>query len=275
MKFTSRLEPSSGMYVVLSDDGEQRIPTGRSHASRILAEQLAAFMSRDWDALRFAGVELPGAASKQDAIAVGEELHRTATKAIESPTGRMADPRYVPPEVINYPPVGREKFGVWGAKPAEQKPAETSDIGVPPEVLDAFKRAIKDHVGMHLNDGMPTDLYLRQMNGIQKNFLANCLYGKESEARKVFGRIVRDALRACDLQESPVSAIPTRADWGGSAPTRTNMENSRNYRATRAAAEKVMAMSSSSIANVIADFKNAQNEAMKQIPIELFNKFDD
>ena len=267
MKFTSRLEPSSGMYVVLSDDGEQRIPTGRSHASRILAEQLAAFMSRDWDALHFAGVELPGTAPKCDAVDVGEELHRTAAKAIGSPTGHMAGQKYVPPEVINYPPVSQDKFGVWGEKPAAQKPVVDCDIGMSEKVLDYFKRTIKNHVSMHLNDGMPTDLYLQQMNCIQGDFLANCLYGKEAEARKAFGRIVRDALRACDLQERPVSEIPTRADWG----------KSRGYRETREAKERAMAMSLSSerISGIISDFKNVQNEVMKQIPIERFTKFDD
>lgn len=62
-KFRSQLEASTGMYVVLSEDGSQRIPFGRTHDAKQQAEQTASLLSGDWEALRFAGVELPAEGS--------------------------------------------------------------------------------------------------------------------------------------------------------------------------------------------------------------------
>ena len=63
--FYSKRE-SAEMHVVLSHGNDQRIPFGRTHESKQLAEQAAALFSRGWAALAFAGVDLPGTPSFDD-----------------------------------------------------------------------------------------------------------------------------------------------------------------------------------------------------------------
>ena len=57
-EFYSKLE-ADGMHVVLSRDGNRRIPFGRTHAAKQNAEAVAALLSHDWHALSFAGYSPP------------------------------------------------------------------------------------------------------------------------------------------------------------------------------------------------------------------------
>ncbi len=55
-----------GMHVALSRDGNQRIPFGRTHVAKLNTEAVEALLPRDWGALAFVGVDLPGTPSFDD-----------------------------------------------------------------------------------------------------------------------------------------------------------------------------------------------------------------
>ena len=83
-EFYSKLE-ADGMHVVLSRDGNRRIPFGRTHAAKQNAEAVAALLSHDWCALSFAGYSPPAVGG------MGADPGKVSTKLHEAAQSQMED----------------------------------------------------------------------------------------------------------------------------------------------------------------------------------------
>lgn len=83
-EFYSKLE-ADGMHVVLSRDGNRRIPFGRTHAAKQNAEAVAALLSHDWHALSFAGYSPPAVGG------MGADPGKVSTKLHEAAQSQMED----------------------------------------------------------------------------------------------------------------------------------------------------------------------------------------
>ena len=207
-EFYSKLE-ADGMHVVLSRDGNRRIPFGRTHAAKQNAEAVAALLSHDWCALSFAGYSPPAVGGmgadpgKESTNKATETSLQTKVRQLES---QLADERA---ECVRlYHIIDKAKGDAAAASQTEQRNQPTRVT-----LADAAADAALAVLAEANERGMPASDYDALLQRVKINYTVG-VSGllPHATAHAAFGKKVISALsKAQATPEGPDPSLGTVA----------------------------------------------------------------